>query len=73
MNEKQAQQHYAGSALTGILASPTFSSLLMDAKNYNQDDIPGSARQVLETLSKLSWNIASQMAQEGRERGLIDP
>ena len=73
MNEKQAQQHYAGSALTGILASPTFSSMLVDMNRYKQDDIDGNARQLLEALAKISWNIASQMAREGRERGLIDP
>lgn len=73
MNEKQARQHYAGSALTGILASPTFSSMLVDMNRYKQDDIDGNARQLLEALAKISWNIASQMAREGRERGLIDP
>jgi len=73
MNEKEAQQHYAGSALTGILASPTFSSLLMDIDRYNKDDVPASALKLMEDLAKISWNIASQMAQEGRERGMIDP
>ena len=73
MNEKEAQRHYAASALTGILASPTFSSLLLDVNRFNGDDVSGSARQLLEELAKVSWNIASQMAQEGRERGVIDP
>ena len=73
MNEKEAQQLYAGSALTGILASPTFSSMLVDMNLKGKDDIQGSARELTELLAKVSWNIASQMAQEGRERGMIDP
>ena len=73
MNEKEAQQHYAGSALTGILASPTFSSMLVDISRDKQDDIQGGAMELLESLAKISWNIASQMVQEGRERGMIDP
>ena len=73
MNEKEAQQLYAGSALTGILASPTFSSMLVDMNISKEADIPGNARDLMAALAKISWNIASQMAQEGRERGMIDP
>lgn len=73
MNEKDAQQHYAGNALTGILASPTFSSMLVDMNLNKEDDLQGSARELMDLLAKVSWNIASQMAQEGRERGIIDP
>ena len=73
MNEREAHQHYAGSALTGILASPIFSAMLVDMNRDKQDDFDGSARELLESLSKISWNIASQMVREGREREMIDP
>ncbi len=74
MNEKQLCQHFAGQALAGILASPSFSGVLMGMnKGASEDEIDTQARHFLTTVSGISWNIANQMMIEGRERGMIDP
>lgn len=70
MNEEQLRQHFAGQALTGILSSPRWSSTLLDIKS-GDGNVDRNAKDVMETLAGIAWNIAEAMMVEGHERGHI--
>ena len=68
MNEEQLRQYFAGHALTGVLASPRWSSTLLDMTPTTETD---HAQEVMDLLAKIAWNIADAMVVEGRERGHV--
>ena len=70
MNEEQLRQHFAGQALAGILSSPRWSSALLDMKSGG-GNVDRDAKEVMNTLAGMAWNIAEAMIVEGRERGHI--
>ena len=73
MYEDQLRQQFAGQALNGMLASPRWSSMLIDGLSdrvkSNESEV---AREFMDTLVKIAWNIADAMVVEGRERGHVE-
>ena len=72
MEEQQLLQQYAGQAMNGMLASPRWSAMLIDPLSDRvKSNDSGAARELLDTLTKIAWNIAEAMVMEGSERGYV--
>ena len=70
MEDNQLRQHYAGIAMNGILSSPRWSSILLDMQE-GEGPVDERAKNVIEVLTNLAWNLANSMVIEGRERGFV--